>query len=223
MTGTTYDVIRFPGSNTPCPTANSPGNWWATDCPGDGNNGLLDENTLNGCSTEVSIVPNQPPTLAAPSTNTDLANHLKTQCSSATLNYCLGANPGRINGAPVLNAWTTLVGTDITLPVFCGETTCNPAAVKDAGGNNTIYPVYKFVEVKVCGWSFGPKNSGRYTDRFPSATAADPCFGADAAAADGDALLLVFKQVQVTGSTSTSTCATGSACDGGQRVTLLTR
>ena len=170
----------------------------------------------------MSIVPNQPAVQAPPSTNTTLANYLTGMCPNASNNYCLGANPGKINGQPVRDAWDSLLGKTIILPVFCGEATCTPAAVTDGGGNNAVYPVFAFTGVKVCGWSFASKDSGKYNTHFPTATSSDPCFGTDAGT-KSDSLWLVFQQIQVSGSTKPSTCGLGKPCDGGLRRVLLTK
>jgi hypothetical protein len=137
---------------------------------------------------------------------------------------CLTSNPGGdMNSKPITDAWDALIGKTIALPAFCGKPTCAPIGYTEKdGGNNAMYPVYRLVGVKVCGWHWGPKKSLPYASSDPT----DPCYGADASAggSGADYLLLAFTRIQVTGSTGPSKCAPGDPkCDGGLRRVLLTK
>jgi Flp pilus assembly protein TadG len=218
--------VRFPGtanSTGPCPTADNPGNWWTVNCPEDSSNStaVLVENTRNGCEASVSTVDPQPPAEESPP-NTALRNALVAGCSGGPDQDCLNAVTGNISSAGIWDAWESLLGKSIVLPSFCGDEICSPAAVSPASGNNVDYPVYKFVGVTVCGyhWGSGDQKTGQTDD----GVCANNPESHDASDGDNDDkyLLLVFSQVQLSGTTNTSACAVGSGCDGGLRIVLLT-
>lgn len=222
------DVVKvgFPGQADmagPCPTANNPGNWWTINCPEDSNNSNanLAVKTEHGCDSPVTIVAGQPEVEPSAADNEDLRAHLVAACSTGTENDCLYADPGNINGAPVMAAWETLLGKTVLLPVFCGNPTCDPAAVAPAGGNNVKYPVHKFVSVVICGFHW----AGSPDSHFGSTTSGDCSTNTFDASAGNSAnyLLLRFTNVQVTGSTDDGDCAIGDPnCDGGPRQVRLT-
>ncbi len=93
----------------------------------------------------------------------------------------------------------------------------------NGGGDGTMYPVYKLASAQICGYHWGPKNSGAYVSAGPH----DLCDGADATSGTStdNYLLLAFTQLQVSGSTAdTDTCAPGDdTCDAGLRRVLLTK
>src|SRR5690606_20851459 len=116
----------------------------------------------------------------------------------------------------------------VFLPVFCGQPTCTPAGVVNGGGNNAIYPVHRLVSVSVCGYRFNnqlgevdwtdDQNIGRCNDNPNNLTASN------AGVRGENYLLVVFHNVQTSGSTAASTCDLGeSSCDGGLRRVSLTR
>lgn len=214
-------------------TGNCPhtsGNWFTLDCPhvGNASNGNPDlaAATSDGCSKDhpLSIVDPQVDT-----TPTTLRNSLLAACP-ATANFadydpdCLSANPGTISANNVITAWDSLISLHkpIVFPVFCGKPTCDPAAFSIDGGNNTLYPIYKFATAQVCGYHWGNKDSGAYV----STGLSDLCNGADAhpGTNSDNYLLLAFTHLQVSGLLEESDCAVGDpTCDGGQRSVLLTK
>lgn len=230
----TLVTVKFPSPSEPdipgCPYAG--GNWFTLDCPGGGHD--LDTTTLKGCDTYVEIVKPQPVEVppAYPNPN-DLRDALLPACEpvEAVDRDCLTADPGGPGSKNVWDAWNTLVGREILLPVFCGTERCDdpatpekevgweggaatgkgggsdkgkgggPTKSPDPGGGSTVgYPVYRLTGVKVCGWHWGPQNSGKYADR-PGVDATDPCYAADASAGDSNSnyLQLVYKNVQTSG------------------------
>jgi hypothetical protein len=218
--------VGFPDAgkaSTACPTGTSPGNWWTVSCPenvGKNSTDELAEATLNGCREPVSIVSPQSPPTAPP--NDTLRNELLAGCSGGPDHDCLGAVPGAISGAQVWAAWSSLLGKTVVLPVFCGEATCSPAAVVQAGGDNAAYPVHKFVGATVCGyhWGSSSQKTGQTTAGACGSTAYDATDGGN----DENYLLLVYSQVRTSGTTGPSACALGdSACDGGLRRVRLTK
>lgn len=201
-----------------CPDAGRSGSWWVIDCPGT-TNGDLASNLADGCSQEVSIVPGQP----LPGTPT-LPGYLTTYC--ATVNKsCLGSNPGNdLGNAGTVAAGNALINTakDVILPVFCGNPSCVPAGITDQGGNNTIYPVHKFIGVQICGFHWGNKNSTAAQMTGLCATSNNPSGFDPATGTNQDNyLLVVVKQIQVSGSTVPSACKVGDPCDTGLRQVRL--
>jgi hypothetical protein len=242
-----YVQVDFPDEEVKVGEGNCPhpaGNWFTLDCPHEGNgangNPDLAHNTEFGCDEPVAIVENQDP-----STPLTLSASLIAACVPMVDfdEDCLSANPGEINGAPIWDAWNSLLGKSILLPVFCGTPTpCDPVGIMGlpapsegkgkgkggpggggpGGGDNALYPIYRFAGVKVCGWHWGSKNSGVYS----SATGSDdPCYGADASAGDTNSsyLLLHFTNVATSGKAGKSTCVLGTSCDTGPRNVTLTR
>lgn len=242
--------VDFPDNealDTNCPSPS--GNWFTLDCPHlgekgpNGNPGLAD-NTRYGCDKPVRVVESQDE-----SSPEALSTSLKAACDPLA-DYdedCLTANPGNDMGSNgVDTAWSSLIGKDVVLPVFCGKPTCDPVGVvglpepkekgpkdeedkdKTSGGDNAKYPVYRFVGVKVCGYHWGPKSSGTYDSHSNVAPvpADDPCRNADASlgASNENYLLLAFTHVVTSGSTAPSSCRLGDdTCDTGARRVLLTR
>ena len=218
----------FPGeadSDGPCPTANNPGNWWTVNCPEDfsNSNSTLAENTVNGCSSPVSLVKPQPVVEEDPADNADLTAALLAGCVGGPDKDCLNAVTGNINGSEIWDAWRTLLGKTILVPVFCGDTTCDPAAVTPRSGNNVNYPVHKFAAVTVCGfhWGSGDQKTG-------IAPLTGDCAGNTYGVSDGDNsdnyLLLKYTQVLVSGSTVDGDCPLDDPrCDGGARQVRLTQ
>lgn len=218
--------VEFAGqaaNSTTCPSATNPGNWWTVNCPEDfsNSNAVLEENTRNGCEDPVSIVPNQPTPLPAPNPNVALRDALLAGCATGRDEDCLNAVTGNINGAGIWDAWNSLLGKPIVIPIFCGDPTCVPAAVVPAPGNNTNYPVHRFAAVTVCGyhWGAGPQTQGISTT--------GNCTGNTLNVTDGgnqdNYVLLAFDEIQVSGSTRDGTCSLGSQCDGGVRQVRLTK
>jgi len=209
--------VTFPGgSHNGCP--NAPGNRWQLDCPVDGGNGnkTLVEATLDGCEGSIEVVPDQP----APGSVTpeQLSDFLVSECPQQSVS-CLVANPGNDFNKHVADAWGHILGERVVLPVFCGDVDCEPTAVHGVG-NNTIYPVYKFVAATVCGYHW--KNQ---TNQVHTGACADNPLALDAGTGgnNDNYLLLSFTRVQTSGSTALSSCALASSCDGGMRQAWLTR
>lgn len=226
---TAFTKVEFPsGSNASGTCPHDSGNWFTLDCPhpGNSNNGNPDlaDATRNGCSSPVSIVKNQ-----NSSSPEALYTSLRAACPDKSKNMedfdpdCLTSNPGNIDSTAVSNAWDSLIGDTILLPIFCAKGPCNPAGWVEAssGGNNTMYPVHKFAAVKVCGYHWGNvKNSGLY----PGSDPLDKCTNADATAGGNENyLLLAFVMYQSAGSTEDSGCALDGLCDTGARQVRLTR
>jgi Flp pilus assembly protein TadG len=229
--------VDFPSSedlDSNCP--NPSGNWFTLDCPHSGNvpngNPDLGENTEFGCDKPVRIVQNQDPSSPA-----NLSASLLAACDPLE-DYdedCLTANPGNdMHSNNLKDAWETLVGEEVILPVFCGKPDCDPVGIEGnadwdspgPGGNNAKYPVHGFVGVKVCGFHWGPKKSGAY-DTHPNVAPVsvdDPCRGATASTnGNENYLVLVFTHVMSSGTTAASSCRLGDACDSGPRRVLLSQ
>lgn len=203
------------GMSEACPTAENPGNWWTVNCPEDFSNStaVLEENTRNGCDDPVSIVD--------PQDGPDLTADLLAGCDGGADEDCLNAVTGNIGSSGIWDAWNSLLGKRILVPVFCGEPTCDPAAVAPAGGGNVNYPVHRFAAVVVCGyhWGSAPQKTGISTS--------GDCTGNTLNVTDGDNqdnyILLGFTAIQVSGSTRDGDCALGDSCDLGARQVRLTK
>ncbi|MGB8651529.1 MAG: pilus assembly protein TadG-related protein [Mycobacteriales bacterium] len=195
--------INYPSATC----GNQAGNWYSTDCPGDGNNGTqtLADNTLNGCDTDISIID----TTAAAGVSTQIISILKANCPKLQADPgCLTANTGNLASNNIENAWIALLGKDILLPVFY------PGSLV-GNGNNTRYPVYNFAGVTVCGYHWQSKSG------LSTATA---CTGSSWQNGNYDALLLKLTKVITSGSTHASTCKLGDiTCDFGARVVHLVK
>ena len=134
---------------------------------------------------------------------------------------CLDADPGQnFTDSKILDAWRSLLGREIVLPVFCTTPTCDDVAVVDAGGNNAQYPVYRLAGVRVCGFHWGKQSFkyGQVTDGT-CATSFDAADGGN----DENYLLLSYTNIQVSGGIEGTTCpgGLGSECDAGTPRTLL--
>ena len=213
--------------NTMCPGAASSGNWWSIDCPEapSNSNTYLGTATEFGCTSPISIVPNQ-----APRTDSALRTYLENSCPAKSIS-CLGANTGNLGGTPILQAWTNLVQArqKIVLPVFCGQPTpCDQAAVVNAGGNNAIYPVQALIGVIVCGYHFGTNNNQNSAAipmdgdcgglNNPNNLTAAPGSNQD------NYLLLRAVRLQISGSSGDPQCSLGdSSCDLGLRTIKLVK
>lgn len=235
VNGTVFKMSLPSSGNTSCPGAANSGNWWTVDCPesaGNNSNAVLADKTLNGCTSDLDIVPNQVTTPAR--TAAGLRTYLENYCSPRTndVKACLGANPGGIGGSQVLTAWDTLVDERrrIVFPVFCGAAPsgpCDQSAVVNAGGNNAVYPIQSVFGAMVCGYRFG-------NDEHPATNVAlsGECGGTNnplnlstndsGNTAQMNYLLLRAVDVPNLGSAGSSSCTLGSACDKG-RITYLLR
>ncbi len=223
-----------PGPTGSCPSAATPGNWWSINCPESNNNGELAKKTLKGCDDPVGIVDGQP--AVGPPPNTALRNHLiNVGCAGDPDFDCLNADTGQINNNNLWDAWASLVNNEeeVFLPVFCGDTRCNPAAVEiDASGNNVDYPVHRMVAVTICGYDWGTGGSGNRRRISTTGECAGNTFQVKdgtgdtnaAGAPDGintDYMLLRVHVIQTAGSVTPSNCKPGDPCDGGARQVLM--
>lgn len=160
---TEVTLIYMPGnghtSTHGCAASNAGGNWWLMLCPGDqnGNTGQTEANIRNGCQTPITPVPDQP-------SDSSLAQYLIDAC--ATLNQsCLSGDTGA-NLHLFDDEWQTVVGKEITMPIFCDWPACAKSTVTGTG-SNAKYPIYKMVSLEICG--FGLK--GNYSTDWPSSGA----------------------------------------------------
>lgn len=193
------------------------GNWYTTDCPLDGNNGTLADNTRNGCNSSVGILP-QRDSAGNPLPIGTITSSIISECTAAQSgsfvppNFCLVANPGNVAADPVVSAWDYLMTLDsIAVPVFDPSyntiATNNVAACR--AGNNGCYPVQAIASVKVCAY--------RWQGKTPAAVSTSPlCAGLSLSTVrDGpnqDALYLALTgPVQLSGSYGP---APGSVGDG---------
>jgi len=163
-TSTKWVKVNYP--NAGCGSYG--GNWYSLNCPGDGNNGLLDTNTLNGCSTEVGIIPQFDSAGLALAQSTINAS-ISSQCTSAASRTqvipadCMLADPGNLASNGITSAWDVLLTKpSITVPVF--DPTWNTFADTSvpackSGGNNGCYPIKAIAAVKVCAYRFQNKKS----------------------------------------------------------------
>ena len=203
-----------------CDGGGNPGAWWFVDCPGDNNNGLTVTRILDGCPLPVSVVPNQPAVSPGP--------YLISYCGTPS-DSCLGSSPGAA-GQNLARAFDQLISRkeDVFMPVFCGQPTCTPAGVRNAGGNNAVYPVHKLVGLTVCGYRFNnatgevdwtdQQNIG-LCNQNPAGLTAE-----NAGVRGENYLLVVLHKIQTSGSTGPSTCRLGDVtCDGGIRRVSLTQ
>lgn len=189
---------------------NEGGNWYTVDCPTQTNNGGLDQTTALGCSSDITIIPGVP----GVTDPTKIIQNLQKNCTALSADPgCLTANPGNVADSKVIAAWQTLLGQDILLPVFY------PGSIKKSG-NNTLYPVYAFAGVTVCGYSWGNGNgSPNKTARSTISACSSGVF-----TPSGNALFLKLTNVLTSGSTGASTCAIGNVtCDFGARTIRLVK
>lgn len=230
LTLTTFPtpVIKFEGpsgggGNTApaqdCPDTMNPGNWWTLRCPSSNDN--LAYNLTNGCRNPVSMVPNQP----APG-STALAPYLLSYCANPALRpeACLTSDPGNMRDSGSLAALRGLVDAESTffLPAFCGAPTCNPGAVSVAGGSNTIYPVFRLIAVRLCGYHFGNGSNGSY-QKTTGACGTNPSnFNASNGGNQRNYILVSVQQVNVSGPIVSTGCTVGDPCDTGLRQVAMT-
>lgn len=219
-----YVAIRYPSLDANCSFYN--GNWYTSDCPDDGNNGTLDENTRNGCLSSVGVVIDQ--TTAPPPTQAQINAAVVSACTDATSANpsadparCLVANPGNVAANTVVQAWNyllTLPG--IALPTF--RQTWNDYATAQitrcrTGGNNGCYPIEAIAAVKVCAYKWGNNKTGKASD-----TTACPGINSLVFPNDNDNYLyLRLVNLQYSGSSSPGGCPVGGNCDLGGRGTRL--
>lgn len=221
-----------PGS---CPIPPNAGNWWTLDCPGEHSDDAdeargtagLEAQIRNGCSSPVSIVPDQ-----GSLTGVALNSHLATKCASVSSTapyYCLEGDPGQPDAGGIEDAWRDLIDQELTvpIPVFCTSSPGKCATSSVTGtGTNAIFPVHKLIAVQVCGYHFGRQPSRQY--RAPSTMsscneAASLLAGISTDTTDDVYLVLVARNLQVSIVTADSDCDLGDdSCDGGLRQVRLT-
>ena len=189
---------------------NAPGNWYTVECPppDDGNgNPVLANNTENGCSSPVNIVD----TSSANGDPAQIVNLLKAACNGVSktsdgLKGCMVADTGNdMTSKNVRDAWNTLLGKVIVLPVFDPNTVVG-------NGSNAKYPVKAMIAVRVCGyqWQSGKANG--------SVTTGD-CAGTPSPLPSGsDYLYLRYSHWIASGSSVGTKCQLGDPnCDFGVR------
>jgi hypothetical protein len=221
-------VMKFEGpagggpdkaTKSDCPDTHNPGNWWTLRCPGDNSN--LATNLTNGCQNPVSLVPGQP----APG-DAGLRSHLLGYCDGAVPHpeSCLISDPGNMRDSGSLSALRGLVDTEemFYLPVFCGTPACDPGAVSLDGGSNTVYPVFRLIAVRLCGYHLGNSPTGSHS-KMTGICANNPGgFNASVGGPHRNYLLLSVQQTNVSGTTAPSTCRIGDPCDTGLRQVRMT-
>jgi hypothetical protein len=200
-----------------CPDTMNPGNWWTLRCPSSNDN--LAYNLTYGCRNPVSIVPGQP----APS-DPSISSHLLNYCANPALHpeACLTSDPGNMRDSGSLDALRALVDREETffLPAFCGTPTCNPGAVSVGGGSNTIYPVFRLIGVRLCGYHFGNGSNGSY--QKTNGSCATTTFNASTGGNQRNYILVSVQQVNVSGPIVNTGCSVGAPCDTGLRQVAMT-
>lgn len=217
-------VMKFEGPSggptkslaSDCPEASNAGNWWVLRCPGESGN--VGDNIANGCKNPVSLVPSQP----APGSPA-LRSHLLSYCANPSLHpeSCLGAEPGNLRDSNSVSALEGLVTSEKTfyLPAFCGAPACDPGAVTDNGGSNAIYPVFRIIAVRLCGFHLGNNTFSRMT----GACANNPgSFDVSVGGPHRNYLLVSVQQVNVSGPVVSTGCKIGDPCDTGLRQVSMT-
>jgi hypothetical protein len=199
----------------------NPGNWWTLRCPGENSN--LATTLANGCQNPVRLVPNQP----APG-NPALRNHLLNYCSPSGVHpeSCLTAEPGNLRDSGSLAALRGLVDSEKTfyLPAFCGPPACATGAVTADGGSNTIYPVFRIIAVRLCGFHLGNGN-GIYSKMTGDCANNPSGFDASVGGNQRNYLLLSAQQVNVGDvplADGGGNCRLGDECDMGIRQVSMT-
>jgi Putative Flp pilus-assembly TadE/G-like len=145
-------------------TPDKSGGWWKTSCyNAGGSHGDTVGNVLNGCD-QVTLAPLSTPPPTTPAT---LGDQLLRDCNkSSTLDkngpwvestYCLADDNGNDSNKSMVDAWTTLLGKTVALPVFCDIPQCNPTSVPD--GTKSLWPVWKIVSATICGFDLKGKSS----------------------------------------------------------------
>lgn len=175
-----------------CTTDHS-GDWWRTKCFNEGGaHGDTVLNVLEGCDA-VETVPGQNPAWDSAT----LSNHLTSNCTVES-EHCLEDDSGYSINKSVREAWDTLLGKTIAMPVFCdGPTDCSPTSVP----KKSKWPIWKIAAVTVCGYSF---KGNRTSDDLPAEC--DPYNTADARpshfGSKDNGLLLVFRELIQSGGKS---------------------
>lgn len=217
-------VMKFEGPSggptkslaSDCPEASNSGNWWVLRCPGQSGN--VADNILNGCKNSVALVPSQP----APGVPS-LRTHLLNYCATPSLHpeSCLGAEPGNLRDSGSVSALQGLVAGEKTfyLPAFCGAPACDPGAVTDNGGSNAVYPVFRIIAVRLCGFHLGSNTYSKMT----GACAINPgAFNVSVGGPHRNYLLVSVQQVNVSGPIVNTGCRVGAPCDTGLRQVSMT-
>jgi Flp pilus assembly protein TadG len=221
--------ISFPGTGgggAECDTLS--GNWWTIQCPGEPKD--LAEQTLNGCKNPITIVPDQD-SLADPDTGvidpTDLSHYLLNDpkgCGGGYSDRCLRADTcNDFTNSNVLDAWASLLGKSIILPVFCGGSNCDGDALSGSGSTGE-YPVYRLAAVTICGYHWNKQSNKK--GQITTGSCANNPSGYDAVgdmSQNNSYLLVNYTSVKTGGSTGPSVCGQGQACDNGVHSALLTR
>ncbi|WP_159081626.1 TadE/TadG family type IV pilus assembly protein [Nocardioides sediminis] len=206
------------GTKSDCPDTHNPGNWWTLDCPGQ--NGPIADEISNGCENPVSIVPDQPDP-SDPNIRSHLLGHCPTTAADPA--SCLGADTGNLRDDGSLDALKALVDSEeqFFLPVFCGTPTCNPGAVSPDPGGNTIYPVFRIISVRLCGYHLGNGAKGSHSKMTGDCANNPSGFNATSGGAHRNYLLVTVLQTNVSGSTR-DVCDIGDPCDTGLRQVRMT-
>jgi Flp pilus assembly protein TadG len=203
-----------------CADAQAGGNWWFVTCdiPGGGQSDGSPKNMgtaiEQGCTNTIKIVTPQNKTTPA-----TLSTSMTVNCSAGkpATSSCLDGDTGNssLKNKDGYEAWDTILGKKIMLPVFCSTPTCNPDTVSGTG-TNTRYPVYSIAGVVVCGYHIYDKNSkvsntgdcagNTFTSAYVSGQDKKDVY-----------FYLKFTQVLTSSDQSASDCALGTTCDGGLR------
>lgn len=204
-----------------------PGNWYSLDCPPTHTNGtpVIADNTIFGCDSDIHIVDTSTATTAAQKISMLDAACPPSVPSGGTSNPgCMTANTGNLPANGITQAFDFLLGIRdkngnllatprnplaIVLPVFF------PGSV-EGSGENAVYPVYALVGASICAYHF--QNQGAMTTMGKCAGAVPLVQPVGAQVNNWDAIELVGRRVQITGSTGSPTCAVGDpTCDFGVR------
>jgi len=208
-----------------------PGNWYSLDCPPTHTNGtpVIASNTQLGCDADIHIVDTSSATTdAGKIALLDAACPPSTPSGGTANPGCLTANTGNLPANGITQAFDYLLGLRdingnllspprnplaIVLPVFF------PGSV-EGSGEGAVYPVYALVGASICAYHF--QNQGNMTTLGKCAGAVPLVAPAGAQANNWNAVELVGRRVQITGSTGTPTCAVGDpTCDFGARSVRL--
>lgn len=231
LAGSTTGVVEItpPGqahSGSSCADAQAGGNWWFVTCDipsggqSDGSPHNMGEAIEEGCTNTISVVSPQdatsPTTLSASMT-------LNCKTGSSPSPSCLDGDTGNssLSNKFAYEAWDTILGDKILLPVFCSTPTCSPDTVNGTG-TNSRYPVFAIASVVVCGYHIYNKNSkvsntgdcagNTFTSAYVSGKDKKDVY-----------LYLKFVTVQTSGSTASASCSLGSSCDNGLRRVHLSK
>jgi hypothetical protein len=138
-------------------TPDKSGGWWKTSClNAGGSHGDTIQNILVGCD-QVTLAPLSTPPPTTPAT---LGDQLLRDCNkSPSLDkngpwvestYCLTDDNGNDFNKSAQEAWDTLLGETVAMPVFCDVPQCNPTSVQD--GTKSLWPVWKIAAATICGY-----------------------------------------------------------------------